>query len=155
MPSDSTLAPDGPGSARAVQTMFAGSNCLGLFVDDIESIAEWRIPTPIPGAPAAILGVVCIKSRMLTVLDANVLLGQDSSPAGGKLVILQGDEQIALAIDQAGDMIEGPVSLAADKDMNPLILGCVEKNELPVSVLDATQLFATAMRGRERRHRSF
>lgn len=141
---------------RAVRVMFAGSQCLGLFADDIESIADWRTPTPLPGAPPAVLGVVCVRGRMLTVLDASSLLGETGSATRARIVTLRGDEQIALAVDRTGDLAEiAPDEMRDPKETNSLIIGVIEKSEPPISLLDSTQLFATAMRGRERRRRSF
>jgi len=136
--------------------MFAGARCIGLFAEDIETIADWRMPTPLPGAPGAVLGIVCLRSRMSTVLDARTLLGEAGTCAGGRLVTLRGDEQIALAVDRTAELIEGPPNLTRDpKEPSSLILGVLENSDSPVSLIDVTQLFTTAMRGRERRKRSF
>src|SRR6266480_4064854 len=90
---------------REVRLMFAGSQCLGLPADEIEAIAEWRVPTPLPDAPAGVLGVAFIRGRMLTVLDANVLLGAGAANNRGKVVALRGDEQIGLAVERTGDVV--------------------------------------------------
>jgi chemotaxis signal transduction protein len=139
---------------RAVRVMFAGSQCIGLFADEIETIADWRTPTPLPSEPPAVLGVVCIRGRMLTVLDAHALLGDTSAAKRGKVVSLRGDEQIGLAVDRTGDLVDVDEMKSAN-EMNPLIIGVIEKSDQSVLVLDAQQLFATAMRGRERRRRNF
>jgi len=149
-------AGDDPQPTRAVRVMFAGSQCIGLFADDIDTIADWRTPTPLPGAPPAILGVVCIRGRMLTVLDASALLGKTGSAARAMIATLRGAEQIALAVDRTGDLVEiAPDEMKDPREMNSLFIGIIEKGGPPISLLDATQLFATAMRGRERRRRSF
>ena len=163
MTDDSMIkASDDPQPTRAVRVMFAGSQCFGLFAEEIESIADWRTPSPLPDAPTGVLGVVSIRGRMLTVLDPAVLLGESAGAARGKIVRLRGDEQIALAVDRTGEVIE----LAADElkaaseaskkgPLTQLLLGVVSKGEQSIAVLDHNQLFATAMRGRERRQRQF
>ncbi|MCU1264268.1 MAG: Chemotaxis signal transduction protein [Acidobacteria bacterium] len=114
------------------------------------------MPTPLPGAPPSVLGVVCIRGRILTLLDANALLGQSSAAAHTSIVPLRGDEQIGLAVTGAGDLLEIAANEMKDlSDVNPLILGVIEKAALPISVLNTQQLFATAMRGRERRRRTY
>jgi chemotaxis signal transduction protein len=145
---------DGKQPARAVRVMFAGSQCIGLFADEIETIADWRTPTPLPAEPPAVLGVVCIRGRMLTVLDAHALLGETGAAKRGKVVTLRGDEQIGLAVDHTGDLVEVD-EMKNPSETNPLIIGVIEKSDQSVLVLDAQQLFATAMRGRERRRRNF
>jgi purine-binding chemotaxis protein CheW len=140
----------------AIRVMFAGSQCIGLFADEIESIADWRTPTPLPGAPLGVLGVVCIRGRMLTVLDASALLGETGTTARNQIVSLRGDEQIGLAVDRAGDLIESTAAeMKGPEEMNPLLVGVLERNNQTVLVIDPRQLFATAMRGRERRRRNF
>jgi chemotaxis signal transduction protein len=142
--------------AREVRLMFVGSQCLGLFADDIEAIAEWHAPTPLPDAPAGVLGVACIRGRMLTVLEAGVLVGATASNERAKVVALRGDEQIGLAVERIGDVVRiaaEEMKPAAEK--NSLVLGVVSHGGQSITVLDSGQLFATAMRGRERRHRHF
>jgi chemotaxis signal transduction protein len=143
-------------ATRHLRVMFAGSHCLGLFADEIEAIAEWRTPAPLPDAPAVVLGIASIHGRMLTVLEAAVLLGETATAAPGKIVALRGDEQLALAVDRTGDLIEvASEELAAASENGSLILGVILRAEQSISVLDSKQLFATAMRGRERRRRRF
>jgi chemotaxis signal transduction protein len=143
-------------ATRVVRVMFAGSHCIGLFADEIESIAGWRQPTPLPDAPPSVLGVVCIRGRMLTVLGANALLGASVAPQPSKVVALRGDEQIGLAVDRTGDLIEiSPNELKPGSEKGSMVLGVIAKGEQSISVLDPRQLFATAMRGRERRRRGF
>jgi purine-binding chemotaxis protein CheW len=82
---------------------------LGIFEDEIATIAEWRRPTPLPHAPPEVLGVVSIQGRMLTVLDPLSLFGETTTLLGfspGILVALLGDEQIALAIETKGETLD-------------------------------------------------
>jgi chemotaxis signal transduction protein len=89
--------------------MYAGSLVLGIFEDEIATIAEWRRPTPLPHSPPAVLGVVSIQGRMLTALDPLNLFGQTTIRLlfpPGLLVALRGDEQIAMAIEDKGAIID-------------------------------------------------
>lgn len=143
-------------ATRAVRVMFAGSQCIGLFADEIEAVAEWRQPTPLPDATPSVLGVVFIRGRMLTVLGANALLGESAASEPSKVVALRGDEQIGLAVDRLGDLVEiSPDEMKPVSEQSSMVLGAISKTEQPISVLDSKQLFATAMRGRERRRRGF
>lgn len=148
------------GSAQTenLRLFTTGSVKFAISNDDIATIAEWRRPAPLPQAPAAVLGVVSIQGRMLTVLDPAVLLGRSDN---GKhpcsfIVALRGDEQLALAVDDKSDTRLNaqkidPQSEPADGDVLEVIIHNGEK----ISVLNVKQLFSLAIRGRERRRRRF
>ena len=147
---------EGHDLTREVRLMFAGSQCIGMFADEIEAIADWRAPTPLPNAPAGVLGVACIRGRMLTVLEASVLLGAGVANERGKVLALRGDEQIGLAVERTGDVVRITIDeIKPAAEMNSVVLGVVSHNGQSIAVLDSSQLFATAMRGRERRRRNF
>jgi purine-binding chemotaxis protein CheW len=145
---------------RQLQLLGAGAFQFGIFADDIAIIAGWRKPTPLPQAAESVLGVVSIQGRMLTVLDLAALTGRGTAsnkePAQ-HLVALRGDEQLALAIDSLGEIIE-----IAETDLNakgetetPLFLGVVHRDGVEINVLNLDELFAVAIQGRERRRRRF
>ncbi len=96
-------------TTRKLQLLSVGTLVLGVFEDEIATIAEWRRPTPLPQPPPAVLGVVSIQGRMLTVLDPVSLFGETTTRLGfppGLLVALRGDEQIALAVESRGDTLD-------------------------------------------------
>ena len=145
---------------RELLVMRAGARLLGLFADEAESVTEWREPTPLPGAPAAVLGVVQIRGCMLTVLDPLALLGEgaaNGSRTRGFIIALRGDEQLALAVDRAERIDEifadevQPLSRKAEGAS--VLSGVVQRERELIAVLDTTELFATAMQGDERRRR--
>jgi purine-binding chemotaxis protein CheW len=144
-------------SLRQLTVIYAGSRRLGILNDEIDTIVNWRIPTPIPGAPKSVLGVVSIRGRMLTVLDAAGLLGEKAKsvkPAG--IVALRGDEQLAVAIDSVAEVVQFPMDkLTNSSDGSPLILGVLADGDKLITILNAGELFAAAIRGRERRRRRF
>lgn len=143
---------------RELLVMRAGARRLGVFADEAESVTEWREPTPLPGAPAAVLGVVHIRGCMLTVLDPLALLGE--SPADGSrgfIIALRGDEQLALAVDRAeriDEIFADEVQPLSRKAGGASVLsGVLQREHELIVVLDTTGLFATAMQGDERRRR--
>jgi chemotaxis signal transduction protein len=143
-----------------LQFLQLGSNQFAIFEEAIATIADWREPTPLPHAPPAVLGVVSIQGRMLTVLDLGALLSESESRGTtprGKIIALRGDEQLALAVEQTGESFE-----LASRDIQPslgtaapTVLGIVHYHGQPVRVLDVKELFSAAIRGRERRRRRF
>lgn len=143
---------------RKLLLLSVGTILLGIFEDEIATIAEWRQPTPLPHAPPAVLGVVSIQGRMLTVLDPLPLLGKVPNNSGSTwsfLVALRGDEQLALAIERR-------VGTIAVSDLNPppattsrAVRGLLSHCDQLVNVVDVHELFPTAVRGGERRRRRF
>jgi len=118
-----------------------GSRLFGVDESKVATVADWRQPTPLPHAPPAVIGIVSLQGRMLTVLDLRKLIGAvstDNTPP--QLVIaLRGDEQLALAVDTVEGSIESPG----------------DTNGSPVEVLNVNELFPLAIQGRERRQRRF
>src|SRR5712691_4506232 len=47
----------------------AGDRIFAVFADQVDGTAEARMPAALPNAPPAVLGVVCMRGHMLTVLD--------------------------------------------------------------------------------------
>ncbi|MCM3903174.1 MAG: chemotaxis protein CheW [Pyrinomonadaceae bacterium] len=149
-----------PHTTRKLQLLSVGSLVLGVFEDEIATIAEWRRPTPLPQAPSAVLGVVSIQGRMLTVLDPLSLFGETTTRLGfptGILVALRGDEQIALAIEVTGatlDLAMEDIQPPSDHT-NGALCGIVQYGDQLVKVVQVKGLFPTALRGHDRRRRRF
>jgi chemotaxis signal transduction protein len=143
-----------------LQTFRAGSLLLGILEDEIATIAQWRQPTPLPHAPPAVLGVVSIQGRMLTVLDPSKLLDETTNqngPSQGFIVALRGEEQLALAIDDQAGALEIPAS-SLERPTGTgsrAVYRVVRHRDRAVNVIEVKELFSIAMRGRERRQRRF
>ncbi len=149
-------------SARQLQIVRAGSSEFGIYADEIAAVVAWREPTPLPNGPAAVLGVVSVQGRMLTVLNLAALpvaeaQSEEKPSASRKIVALKGDEQLALAVDEVGETI----SLASEslqspaEDQSPIICGVLPREHAPIPILDTKALFPAAIQGRERRRRRF
>jgi purine-binding chemotaxis protein CheW len=157
MANESTVNKGTRQRARELQVVLSGSRYLGILVDDIETIADWRPPTPLPQAPPGILGIVCIRGRMLTVLDANVLFGRGATDQRRitKIVALPGDEQVALAVEEIAEIITVNEDELPSPARDALVIAEIAAGDRSISVLNTKELFATAMRGHERRRRQF
>lgn len=148
-----------PGGAQGgmLQLFSAGSLKFAIFDDAIATVTEWRPPIPLPNAPAAVLGVVSIQGRILTVLDpANLLGSKNGSAPGSFIVALRGDEQLALAVSsKSNEQLAGRTLEPQPEGASQGVLGVIKHHGEEISVLDVEQLFALAIRGRERRRRHF
>jgi chemotaxis signal transduction protein len=157
---------------RELLLLRAGARVLAVFADETEGVAEGLKPAPLPHAPRAVLGVVCVRGRMFTALDPTALASAETGDEGADaaaqgegvsqrktprtFVALAGDEQLALAVDK----VEGPVEVnagalnaaapASDDSALPL-LATLEHAGARVLVLDASKLFDASTRGSERR----
>lgn len=159
---DEVVIPDvhsGVDRARRLQVFRCGRFHFGIFADSIKSTTEWQTPARLPHAPNAVLGVVGVRGHMLTVLDAINLLGETDPHdySSGLLIALRGDEQLALAVNEVGDLIE-----ITQADVQPalnsnrlLVMGLLSLDGETVFILNEKELFSKAIQGRERRRRRF
>src|SRR5882762_3495265 len=135
---------------RTLQVFSAGSAQFAVYADEVMTISEWREPAPLPHAPAAVLGVVSIQGRMLTVLDLSQLLEQPQrSKNPSHILALRGDDQLALAIDRAGKIIaydDGAFEAATGAD-GKLIRRVIKRDGDEINVLDVKELFPSAIQG--------
>jgi chemotaxis signal transduction protein len=140
----------------------AGDKLFAVFADQIDGTAEAKVPIPLPNAPPAVLGVVCLRGRMLTVLDPiAVLTGETFSwPASLPSVLaLRGDEQLALAAQSCRDTITiaasdiQPLTSTNDEGFESAALGIARYGGEEITVLRIDNLFAAAVRRKERRRR--
>jgi chemotaxis signal transduction protein len=150
--------------AYKLRRLKAGSSQVGVFEDQITTIADWNEPAPLPFAPESVLGVVCIQGRMFTVLNLAQLLGANEENETADLerrdsrrciVALRGDEQLALAVDASQETFAvTAVDIRAPKELSlRLFLGTVEQSGEEVQVLDVKELFPAVIHRRERRRR--
>ena len=141
---------------RPLRLARVGSLSIAIPEEAIQTIVEWREPTPLPFAPDTILGVVCLEGRMLTVLDTAKLLDVDLS-SRKFIAVLRGKEQLALAIDDtdvAGHVPAGEVQTPPESARH-LIKGTIMRGQERVHLLNLNELFGAAIQGYERRRRRF
>lgn len=142
----------------------AGNRIFGVAADEVEGTAETKCATPLPHAPAPILGVVYARGRMLTLIDPRAVTGDEAPPRPQLvpvIVSLRGDEQLALAAESIAETIT--ISSAdiesrsdpADKDPISPIAGILRHGGEKIIILDPRRLFDAAVQRRDRRRRRF
>jgi purine-binding chemotaxis protein CheW len=147
-----------PNSRQILRLFRLGTQRFALFAQDVVAVANWRQPTPLPGAPEAILGIVSVQARMITVLDTSKLLDDqttDELVTPNSVVVLTGQEQLGLTItseDTALEISLPEIEIDSNRHGRPL-LGHVRKEAEKLQILDPLQLFSAAIRGKERRRR--
>jgi chemotaxis signal transduction protein len=143
-----------------------GDRAFGVPADEVEGTAEGKRPTPLPHAPATILGVVYARGRVLTVLDPLGLAGDapldapaTDPPVTRVIISLRGDEQLALAAEAVWETItvssldiEPPTSPATEASAS---VGILLHGGTKVTILDPVRLFDAAVHRKDRRRRRF
>jgi len=162
----------------------AGPRRFCVLADEAHSPVEWREPTPLPRAPQAVLGIVSIRGRMFTVLDSQALPGEHSAAAEhiadteqgadaeqgsiarlssasyAFIIPLRGDEQLALASDDAPRSVEiytDEIEPSSGQERGLKILRGIVRGEHveETALLNLQEIFNVAMQGVERRRRRF
>lgn len=155
--------------AREFFVFESARQLFGVPTEEVAGTAEMATPACLPLAPPAILGVVCLRGRMLTVIDPTALAKAPPSQSRAVLplvVVMRGDEQLALAADrrleslrvEAREIRSAPAeeistSTGALPPSESAVVGSVPRGNQRVVILDPRKLFAAAMGKYERRRR--
>ena len=143
--------------AYTFQTFRVGSRPFALLESDIATIADWRQPTPLPHAPPAVMGIVSLQGRMLTVLDlAKITEGNAAvNRTPRHIIALRGDEQLALAVHDIAAKLETSAIAFEGSDNSAITHGVLEHQGEQIAIVNVKGLFSSAIQGRERRQRRF
>ena len=158
----SAVAPPAQGQSREaceVVLAQAGAWHIGLLAEEVAIISHWKSPVPLPHAPPAVLGIVSLRGRMLTLINPSILLGEGSTEKGTAappafIIGLRGDEQLALAvtrIDGTIGIFAAEIELPAEAASANVMRGVIQGAHGQTILLDPRELFAAAMQGAERR----
>lgn len=124
-----------------------GGERFGLAVEAVDELVEAPSIRPVPGAPAALLGVFVVGDRLLSIYSPADLLGAAPAGAPVALVMRSGARVLALAVDDAEDVLR--VDLADVRDAprvgrdDDIVLGVLWRSPYLVTVIDARALAAT------------
>ena len=137
-----------------------GDRLFAVFTDQVDATAEGKPFAALPRAPGAVVGVVCVRGRLLTVLDPAAALNEPTKEWEQTLpyvLVLRGDDQLGLAAESCRDTItistddiELPNATSDDA-----ALGVVRYAGEEILILDAKRLFERAVQRKERRRRRF
>lgn len=117
----------------------------------VHEVARYRTPTPVPGAPPALPGILNQRGTIVPVVDPRLILGLAQSPVtrASRLVIVAHDDiDMALLVDGVLDLVAlptetvGPVPPALDPARARMIRGVASHDGQPVLLLDLGELVA-------------
>lgn len=107
-----TQAPSGAEALDFLVVRAAGE-LFGLPGAAVREVVRWRAPTPVPGAPPVIPGIVIQRGLVLPVVDLRLALGLVAAPPerAARLVVAQHDSvDMALFVDAVLDL--APIAAA-------------------------------------------
>jgi purine-binding chemotaxis protein CheW len=148
----------GASERQEIVVVRAGGRLLGVPAEEVAGVERWRKPTPLPHATPAVLGIVSVRGRILTLLDPLALLGERRTDATVQttpafILALRGDEQLALAVDSQERLRDIRVDEITPDAAASIARGTFQDEEATVIILDVTRLFAAAVEGMEPRRR--
>ena len=76
--------------------------------------------TRVPGAPEQVVGLINVRGRIITLVDAHKCLGQRLQDTEGSLVLLElGSRTVGLIVDEVIDLISVGEGMLAERDGLP------------------------------------
>jgi purine-binding chemotaxis protein CheW len=142
---------ESPADADAFLLIRIADELYGLPGAALREVIRWREPTPIPGAPPLLLGIVGQRGVVLPVVDLRLALGLPAGPAGRatRLILVQ-HEAVELAL-----VVDGVLDLAPLTDLVPppaagrgvLTVAVARHQDRPLGVIDLAALIATVQDG--------
>jgi purine-binding chemotaxis protein CheW len=96
------------GQVLLVSTFHLGDTMFGIDTLRVQEAIKIPDITKVPRAQGAILGVINLRGRIVTIIDLNSKLGLELSPvaADSRLIIVSWeDEQIGFLVDRIDDVI--------------------------------------------------
>lgn len=134
----------------------AGDELYALPGSCVREVMRWREPTPVPGGPAVIPGIISQRGLVLPVVDLRLVLGLIAGPPerATRLVVAQHEvTDLALLVDTVVDLAPLPASALAplpaalDPARARLLAAVARYHDLPLGVVNLAALVATIAEG--------
>ena len=78
-----------------------GDRSYGIDLGAVREILRPRPATRLPGAPAAVLGLITVRGQSVTVIDLATALGLRAAPAPGAVMLVEhGPKLVGAAVDE-------------------------------------------------------
>jgi purine-binding chemotaxis protein CheW len=112
-----------------------GGEEYALAVAGVREIAAIGPITPVPGAPAAVLGVWNLRGDVIAAIDLGALVGVCPTPRASRIVVAEdGELRGGLVVDSAVDVTVLPETLAPVDSEYLSAMVMIER--VPVGVID-------------------
>ncbi|MES2337565.1 MAG: chemotaxis protein CheW [Pseudomonadota bacterium] len=122
----------------AGRTVAIGSN-------QVESVVDIGEVTAVPRAPAMVLGLAALRSRVVTVIDTRIALGLPGGDATRAVIVLSDGHHYALLVDALDEVLPFTLQplangIALDPAWRAIAIGLVERDGEPVLAIDLAAL---------------
>lgn len=127
----------------------SGGEHYALPVGGVREIARLGQITPVPGAPAAVLGIWNLRGDVLAALDLATLLGLEPDAAPCRILVAEdGELRAGLTVESVLDVGSLPESL--EPTDSEYLSGVVLIERTPVGVIDLAAVLSAAGTGTAR-----
>lgn len=116
-------------------------------VEHLCEVAAAVEPAPVPGAPAAVLGVMNVRGDVLPVVDLGAVLGLAAGDPGAVAVVEHAGRRAALAVDELVDVL--PLT-ASTTDAEPPLTGSVLLDGRLTGIVDVAAVLDAVAEGARR-----
>ena len=153
-----TFAPTStpPEGESAHLVVRVGPELYALAGTCVREVTRWRTPTPVPGAPALIPGIISQRGVIIPIVDLRLILSLPATPPerSTRLVIVQHETtDLALLVDAVLDLIPlaatalVPPPAALEPGRARLLTAVARHATQPLGVLNLVALLAVVREG--------
>lgn len=126
-----------------------GDSWIGISAEQVEAVVPLNEVVPVPHAPAAVKGLVAIRSRLLTLIDTAVAIGRATSTQSSLMVIVSdGGHGYALTMEQVEDVVAlgdlKPVSAILTGGWAGIATHMADHDGRAILIVEPSQLIAAA-----------
>ncbi len=115
----------------------------GVLLSKVRTVVMPRPLTRVPRAPRALLGIINLRGRVVSVVDLAALLGLTSSTAHGKVLLLdRGRTELGVAVADVLGIAALEVKGRAPEGSPAFVTGVAQDDRGAVTLLDAEGLDA-------------
>lgn len=146
--------PTAPANEQAADSYLLfrlGDEIYGIPGNTVREVMRWHPPTPVPGAPAALPGIISQRGVVMPVVYVHTLLGlPESSPdRATRYVVVHYDAvDMALLVDAVIDLVDlpdavfEPLPTALDPQRARFLHALARLDEKPLAVINLATLIA-------------
>ncbi len=124
--------------------------CYGLEILSVQEVLTDADIEPVPGAPAAVLGVANLRGSIVTIVDLRLRMGLPATAAPLPMCIMVVDgpgEAIGLRVDKVVDVRSIPLAAIrplprTGNELVPELLGVYSRDDRMLTLLAAAPLLA-------------
>lgn len=108
--------PDTRSDAEFV-TFFAGGQSYSLDITHVREIRRWSAVTPLPHAPAEVLGVMNLRGSVIPIYDLSARFGLGLTPENPRNVVVVamiGPQTVGLLVEAVSEILSVPLAQIQD-----------------------------------------